>query len=120
MGGRGWRSEISSQGCRIATAEEMAGLLSSASSVSDLKSQEVQLKELVRRVEALNRETRRVGKVPPEVLAEISGQLDDLRPGMGRRRDVTVMFCGLFVTPLAEEVTGTVAVQPAGTSFAQT
>mgnify|MGYP000863707647 CR=1 FL=1 len=29
----------------------------------------------------------------PEVLREIGGDLDSLRPGMGRKREITVMFC---------------------------
>ncbi|MHC4916743.1 MAG: CHASE2 domain-containing protein [Planctomycetota bacterium] len=29
----------------------------------------------------------------PQVLAEVAGQLDELRPGMGRRVELTMMFC---------------------------
>ncbi len=41
----------------------------------------------------------------PEVLAEVSKNLDDLRPGMGRRREITMMFCDVRgFTPMSEKL----------------
>lgn len=41
----------------------------------------------------------------PEVLAEVAPTIEDLRPGVGRRRTVTVMFCDIRgFTPLSEKL----------------
>jgi adenylate cyclase len=48
----------------------------------------------------------------PEVLAEVAGDLDNLRPGIGRRREITVMFCDARgFTPLAEKLAPEAAVE---------
>jgi adenylate cyclase len=46
------------------------------------------------------------------VLAEVAGDLDNLRPGMGRRREITIMFCDARgFTPLTEKLAPEAAVE---------
>jgi adenylate cyclase len=41
----------------------------------------------------------------PQVLAEVAGQLDELRPGVGRRVELTMMFCDVRnFTPMSEKL----------------
>jgi len=48
----------------------------------------------------------------PEVLAEVAADLDNLRPGMGRRREITIMFCDARgFTPISEKLAPEAAVE---------
>jgi len=48
----------------------------------------------------------------PEVLHDIAGDLEDLRPGMGRKREITVMFCDARgFTGLSERLAPEAAVE---------
>jgi adenylate cyclase len=48
----------------------------------------------------------------PEVLREIAGDLDSLRPGMGRKREITLMFCDARgFTGIAERLAPEAAVE---------